>query len=252
MTTVSQIITDAFRESNNIAVGQSPSTAEQTEALNLFNRFLRSLLGNEAGEKFVTINFGNRNVNTGFAFNYEAVPSSLWSPPPNSRLFFNNNNAQTVNLNPTPQDGERFSVQDMAGNFITYPVTLNGNGRTIDGVTTAVLSTNNLKREYLYRADTGDWRTVSDLQLADTFPFPTEFEDLFAIGVAMRLNPRFGTTMDPQSLEMFRRLRSIFKARYRTQTEIGSEWGLWRLTGARRNQDLYPSNPQKFNTGYPY
>ena len=46
-TLVSQIIEDAYREANLIAVGESPTTAQQTEGLRLYNRFITSLFGND-------------------------------------------------------------------------------------------------------------------------------------------------------------------------------------------------------------
>ena len=48
--TVSQIITEAYRESNNIPVGTVPTTNEQNEAVLIFNRLVKSMFGNEAGD----------------------------------------------------------------------------------------------------------------------------------------------------------------------------------------------------------
>lgn len=253
--TVSQIITEAYRESNNIPVGTTPTTNEQNEAVLIFNRLVKSMFGNEAGDAFETVNIGNNNVNLNTVYNYVVTPVNGWFPPVNSRLVFNNTVAQTIYLNPYPMDGERFAVQDASGNLSTYPVTLVGNGRTIDGSNTAVLNTNGLKREWFFRADLGDWQQVSDLTLASTLPFPTEFEDLFILGLALRINPRNGTPIDGQSVETYKRLRSLFKARYTLAIDQRAEEGLLRLLGERRAS--YPGrsdknySTQRFNSGYP-
>jgi len=250
MALVSQIITDAFRESNILPIGQLPSAAEQTEALSLFNRFLSSVYGTSVSDSFTTINFGNANISSGYNVNLSSVPSGIWSPPPNTRLAFNNTSVQTVNLNPNPQDGERFSVIDMSNNFATYPVTLVGNGRTIGGALTSVLNTNSLKQDYFFRADIGDWKLVSPLQLTDTFPFPVEFEDLFVLGLALRINPRNGVTLDNQSSVTFKRLFNLFRARYAVKTEVGSEYALVRLPSFRRATQMSNLDAaQRFNTG---
>lgn len=250
---ISQIITEAYRESNNIAIGQIPNAAEQQEALYLFNRFLKSVFGNEAGDPLTPISIGNNNVTNSVYYNLEALPIG-WYPPRNSRLFFNNNQSQAVNLNPYPQDGERLAIHDVSGNFSVYNVTINGNGRLIDGSNQTVLNTDLVIKEYFYRADTGSWMSVSNLDLSDTFPFPVEFEDLFIIGLAMRLNPRNRQEIDPQSIQTYKRLRSLFLARYHQSIDQRPEEGLLRTPGVPylyyRNYGPYLDNAQRFNLGW--
>lgn len=249
MAIISQIITDAYRESNNIAVGQTPSPAEQQEALILFNRFLRSVFGTEAGENFVDYNFGNLNIQSPYNNNFNTVPTQWWVPQGSARLFFNNSSAQVLYLNPSPQDGDRLFLKDVGNNFSTYPLTIYGNGRTVGGSSNVVFNTSGQGIEYFYRADTGNWSQVSDLALSDTFPFPEEFEDLFSLGVAMRINPRTGAAMDEQSIITFKRLRNMFRARYRTHQAVASEQGLYRLTNKRYCADYSGTYPNAFNLG---
>ena len=253
MTTVSQIVTEAYRESNNIAIGQTPNTAEQTEGIYLFNRFLKSVFGNEAGDPLTPISIGNNNVVNSAYFNMENLPNG-WYPPRNSRIIFNLTQTQTVTLNPYPEDGERFAINDASNNFATYNVTLQGNGRLIDGGTQVILNTNGTVKEYFYRGDTNSWMSVYDLTLADTFPFPVEFEDLFIIGLAMRINPRNKQEIDPQSIQAYKRLRSLFRARYDQTVEQRPEEALLRTAGVPylyyRNYGPYLSSNQRFNMGY--
>jgi len=252
-TVVSQIITDAYRESNNIAIGQTPNPKEQEEGLVFFNRFLRSVFGNEAGDPLTPIAVGNNNVNTNGYFNLAIIPSG-WYPPRNSRIVFNNTQAQTLTLNPYPEDGERIALIDASNNWSLYNVTVNGNGRLISGNTQAILNIDGDNKEYFYRGDIATWFNVSNLGLNDYFPFPTEFEDLFVIGLAMRINPRNKQEIDPQSIQAYKRLLSRFRARYDQTVEQRPEEALMRTPGIPyqyyRNYGPYTDTSQRFNTGY--
>ena len=254
MVLVSQVITEAYRESNNIAVGQTPEANEQAEGLLLFNRLLRSVFGNEAGDTFTTVGIGNNNITTTTFRYFNTIPTTGWYPSANTRLVFNHTLSETLNLNPNAQDGERVAIQDASGNFSTYTLTVNGNGRTIGGANSLVLNTNSIQVEYFYRADKNDWMKVQDLLVTDTFPFPEEFEDMFIIGLAMRLNPRNGTQMDPQSIQAYKRSSALFKARYQQRIEQNSEEGITRLPSnsaqAYRISGANLNSNQRFNLGY--
>ncbi len=241
MALVYEIIKDAFREANLIPITQSPTLDEQTEALRLLNRFVRSIFGNEAGDKLQPFAVGTNNVSTTASLpTYNFVSPNY--VPLNARLMVNNTSPMTVQLHPDPEDGSRVAVVDATGNFNTVNFTLNGNGRKIDSANTAVLNTASLKKEWFYRADLGSWMAISDLGLNDTFPFPLEFEDLFVIGLATRLNPRNGVSIDDQAMMNFRRQRNLFRARYSQSIQQDSEDGLVRLTGSRLNRSFKDGN----------
>lgn len=235
MALVYEIIKDAFREANLIPITQSPTLDEQTEALRLLNRFVRSISGNEAGDKLQPFAVGINNVATTSSLpTYNFVTPNY--VPLNARLMVNNTAPMIVQLHPDPEDGSRVAVVDSTGNFNTVNLTLNGNGRKIDGANTAVLSISGLQKEWFYRADLGAWMAISNLGLNDTFPFPLEFEDLFVIGLATRLNPRNGVATDEQAMMNFRRQRNTFRARYSQSIQQASEDGITRLTGSRNNR----------------
>lgn len=240
MTLVHEIIKDAFREANLISITQSPTLDEQAEALRLLNRFVRSIFGVEAGEKLQSLAVGSNNVTTTNSLPTYTVTGEAYVPL-NARLLINTTAPLTVNLHPDPEDGARFAVVDASGNFATNNVTVSGNGRRIAGSLTAVLNTNSLKKEWFYRADLGDWQVISDLGLNDVFPFPLEFEDLFVIGLATRLNPRNGASIEEQAMLNYRRQRSLFRARYSQSLQQDSEDGLIRLTGTRMNRTTVES-----------
>jgi hypothetical protein len=77
-----------------------------------------------------------------------------------------------------------------------------------------VLNVNGTNREWIYRADLGAWLKISSLIATDENPFPPAFDMMFSILLAMRLNPRYGRTLDDQSAAMLKENRREFIARY--------------------------------------
>lgn len=254
MTLVSEIIRDAYRESNLIAISADPTEAEVTEALRFLNRIVSSVYGNEAGEQLQPIIIGRNNINRpqGFPW-YNQVPDTTdWFVPQNCRMILNLTEAQTVYLDPNPQDGQRFGLQDKSSNLEQFNFTINANGRTIDGEQAMVVNTDDANMTFMYRQDTGDWAIVTPLETTDTFPFPPEFDDLFIVSLSMRLNPRHAVEADPQSMEAYRRSYRQFTARYAQTAVMWSETGLVRLTGTEQMyfDDTNLGNAM-FNSGYP-
>lgn len=230
MTLVSDIIKDAYRESNLLAISATPTTAESTEALRLLNRVFYSVFGDEMGEPLEDVPIGRNNISAPNNFpGYAVTPTANWVVPDNSLLSVNITSPLTVYLNPSPRDGARLAVQDKSGNFSTHNLTLVGNGRTVEGSTSLTLSTDSVTREWFYRADLGEWKRISSLIAADTFPFPEKFDDLFVTSLAMRLNPRHAVEADPQSFETYKRSLKQFRSKYRQVREMVSEPALTRL-----------------------
>lgn len=253
MTTVSQIITDAYRESNINAIGVSPSALQVDESLRLLNRLIASSYGNDSGENLKPLGIGNNGIVAppGFPYYIQGF-NGQWIIPPNYRVFLNLTASQTIYLSPQPMDGQRFAYVDKSSNLSTYPLTIIANGRTIGGLASTVINTNGANAEYTYRDDIGDWAIVSPLSINDEMPFPMDFDDYWVIGLAMRLNPRNGPTLDPQSQAVYRMVKNDFVARYRQKIEVRSELGLIRTPGVR--YDYYNQadvNNQQFLLGYP-
>jgi hypothetical protein len=252
LTLVSEIISDAYRESNLIATGASPTSAEQTEALRLLNRIISSFYGTEAGEELRPFAIGDNNITRPSDYPYDDyINDSQWVVPANTRLMLNLTSALTVYLHPEPEDGARFAFIDKSGNLATHNLTIVGNGKTIASANSVTVSTNSANQEYFYRADTGDWALVSPLEADDTFPFPDEFEDLFVIELAARINPRNGVVLDAQSGSFHSRLMGKFKTRYRQTKPVSSELGLRKLSSSKRTAfDTRRSNAD-FTVGHP-
>lgn len=257
MTTVSQIITDAFRVSNLLAIGTSPTTAQQDEALRYLNRIVKSVFGNEAGELLKPFALGKNNVTRpdGTVY-FDDEMSTDWCVPDNVRFVCNLESARTIYLPASPDDGARFGVIDVSGNFSTTGLTINGNGRNIDGAATLALSTDGYSGEWFYREDLGNWVAYAPLTLVSTFPFPEEFDDFFITLLAVRMNPAYGAMIDEQANMIMRRAKAQLQARYQQHQEVYPELGVTRLTDMAIDRDFYDfgwgfgSSNAKFNRGY--
>lgn len=235
MTLVSQILTDAYREAGIIAIDDTLDADKSSEALRLFNRVFKSLFAAELGEPLLSINYGKSGLNTTYAKEQDAsaeIDSAY--VPSNSRLILNLDQAKTVYLNPNPKDGARFGIVDSKGNLASFNLTVNANGRLIESASSVVLNTNSLNRYWFYRADTGNWVKATDFITSDTVPLPEEFDELLTTFLAVRINPRHGAESSAELVEVLKRMRRIFRARYAQHSEQDSELGLQWLPSNKR------------------
>jgi hypothetical protein len=197
----SSLISDAYRESNLVPLVGTLTTAEQAEGLRLLNNLVLSVMGNEVGQALTDIQIGG-----GFD---QAGLCNPWVPE-NARLIVEQ--SQGISLHPQPYDGQRLGV---AGDFSGDSMTISANGRKIENTATITLSADGIARQWLYRADLGNWTRVSELVASDTFPFPQEFDDFFIVSLALRINPRHRQAMAGESAEALKRGRDQIRARYR-------------------------------------
>lgn len=259
MTLVSQIITDAFRQANILPLGVTPTTLAQNEALIYLNRIVKSVFGNEAGDPLTAFPIGNNNISrpSGYPW-WNTVPDNDWFVPKNIRVMLNLNTPVNLYLHPAPDDGSRFSAVDASGTLATYPCTVHGNGNFIDNQTSIILNTNDFEGEWFYRADLANWQKYAPLLIGDTFPFPEEFDDFFVTLLAIRINPAYGTQLDPQSQLIFNRSRTQIRARYTQNIPTRSELALIRPARVAVDRDqwgntywLYQPNAM-FDKGWPW
>lgn len=206
MTLASDIITRAYRESNLVTLAAGETTAQQTEALPLLNEQLLAALGFEIGSEISDLNIGGDYDQSSYC--------SSWIPA-NARLILNLSAAATYKLDPQPYEGQRLAFADAAANLATNNLTLDGNGRQIEGAATLTLSTNGDARQWLYRADTANWVKITALVAGDTMPLGQEFDSFFATRLAMRLNPRYGQSLSRETLAELTKIEGKLRARFR-------------------------------------
>lgn len=250
MTTARTIISDALREGGILALGTTPDASIEEEGLRLLNRLLRSTIGNELGDPLIPYSYGKQDISNAFgiAENRQDYIDSIYVPA-NAALYCNLDTSKTVYLDPNPREGQRFRVADSGSSFGTHSFTVNANGRKIEGTSSVSLTTNGEIKEWFYRGDLGEWKKVSDLDYSDELPFPEEFEDYFSTMLAVRLNPRYGQTMAPETVETLKRARSQLRARYGQSMEMYSELGLVRLPSIRKFYN-YAVPMYRFYRGY--
>lgn len=251
MTLISSLITDAFREGNILPLNKAPSTDQVTEALRLYQQNIRSIYGSDAGENLTDWPLGSFDVDEP-GFIDERTIDCVQRPTINRRLLATNAAALTVYLTPYPQDGARMGIADPFGRLAAFPVTFDANGRTIEGNPTLTLNTNGANQEWFYRADKGDWVKITALAATDENPFPEDFDAFFYIGLAMRLNPRYGRQMDPLTQAVFKQQRSQFTARYLQSQPLELDDSLsWPFMSSQSydQQRAFSSN-RAFNRGW--
>lgn len=258
-TPVTSIITSALRETNLIPLGVTPTQAQQDEAFGLLSTIVAGVLGNEVGENMVPMPLGNGEYvsPSGYPWWNNELPGNIFVPT-NTRIMCTLTGNGTVNLHPRPHDGARMGVVDVANNFAEFPLTINGNGRSIEGASSMTYNTSGLIREWLYRADLGNWVTVIPLVETGNMPFPPEFDDFFIIMLAMRLNPRYGQVIHPASGEILKEAERKLMARYKqSDQQQPAEDGLLYLTNyyrfyGRFANRQYGDPADYFNSGFPY
>lgn len=252
-TLLSVIISDAYRESNITNINSTLTAAQLDEGMRLLARVIGSVYGNEAGENLLDFPLGANTVKSPAGYPPE-YPENFYMPY-NTRAVLNYTSPQTVLLHPSPEDGTRFAVVDE--NSDPLEVTIDSNGRRIEGSPTYLFNEVHGYREWIYDAPTGNWNVIAPLVSTDVCPFPPEFDDLFVISLAMRLNPRYTQTLDGQSAQTYKDVLRKFKARYSQRVETGSEPALVLTPGVRRERGYYygyyyGNATDIFNRGYPY
>lgn len=214
MTLVSDIIARGYRESNLIPLGATPNAAMTAEALTRLNSIILSTVGYEVGEPLRDLNYGGEHDQY---YASEYVPA-------NARLMLNLEAAVTLELAPSPYEGQRLGLVDVGGTLATYNVTLDGNGRNIEGAATLVLNTDDETRQWMYRSDTGNWVKISTLTASDSMPLPEEYDDYFSLMLAMRVNPMYGQMMAEETAVYLRRMKRQLASRYRGKEEVLPEY----------------------------
>jgi hypothetical protein len=236
MTTIRQIVIDAYGEAGIIGLDDVPDAAQLEVGVRRINTIIKSLFGNELGEQLLPVNFGKAgSMNTyGQGLDQSSYIASKYVPA-NSRLILNLASSYTIYLNPSPDDGARFGVVDISGNLSTNNLTVNANGTHIESTSSVTLNTNSLNRMWFYRQDQGNWARVTDLDESDESPLPEEFDDLLSTMLALRLNPRFGAETSNEMTQVLQRMRTQFRARYHQTKEVSSETGLYWLPSTYGN-----------------
>jgi len=238
MTSTTDIILDAYRESNIISINAAPSTVQQAEAMRRLSSLVTSVYGNDVGENFQDWMVG---------YEGQRYPNYSWTalrwqyPIPQSRILFNDIISQTIYFPNRPYDRARMQFIDVQGVCGTYPVTLDGNGRLIEGVDSVVMNTDGVNKTWIYDAPNANWFLTDTLALGDEMPFPSDFDDYFIISLAGRLNPRYGRSLNDQSIARLAEMKDQLASTYRQKRAMPAQQGVLRLSDPNQ-QYFYAGN----------
>jgi len=238
-TPVEDIIQYAFRDGNLVPVGKPPTSAEQTEALARLNAIIKNVLGFELGEPLsdwtapypqrtspVQANYPQLPYDLTFDLSMLtspvttiAISQTIWqNPPQNTRIVFGGVTG-TVYFPAQPDDGAQMAlVQGSGAGDSGAPgaiLTLDGNGRTIEGANTQTYTDPVAEKRWLYRADIGDWVELTTLELADEMPFSEDVDDFWITRLAIRLCPGFGKSAPPELQAAYKSAKAQFLAKYK-------------------------------------
>lgn len=216
MSTAAELIQQAAREGNFVAIGETLPAAEVTEALPRLQNLFSALFGTDLGEHLYEW-YVPQERNPRVPLRDPLTPSgvaavSSWKyPPPNVRLIAKVTSDTTIYFPATPSDGARMGFVNVGS---TGVLTFDGNGRLIGGAVS--LSPPVSGSAWFYRADLGDWRLIEAWAEAAQSPLPAEFDDLFVCGLAIRMAPRYGVKeIDGAIVSRFTEMESKLKKRYK-------------------------------------
>lgn len=221
MTTAGVIVDRCFRENNLTAIGKTPSPAQAAEALDYLNRLIKSMLGTDEGELLLDWNVpyaGTNNARWPLYAQDPTQPANVYNgPPPNVRLLAAAQASLfTVYFQNIPPDGARMALVNVGRDFVTYPLTLHGNGRLIEGAQSIVVNTNPaVPLLWLYRADLANWIALEfPLLTGDEIPFPDSFDDFWVSLLAVRLAPLYGKITNEVTAGVAKNGMQQFRSRY--------------------------------------
>lgn len=221
---VSECISAAYREADVTTIGTAPTDDENAEALALLNSFVVRLFGTEFGENIsdwpVPPPQGYRAPPEGLIQSNDPGANWYLQPTANTRLLVAVTAATTIKFPMMPNDGAQVAIVDVGSTSVD--LTLNGNGRLIDGQPTMIDTPQALNgKRFFYRADLASWQEVSTLGLNDALPLVADFDDLFVTYIAMRLMPRNAQETAEETSALFSDLLKKARRRYRQEMPVG-------------------------------
>lgn len=227
MTTALAIVTQGYRESNLLAIRGTLTDEQVAEGLERLNALIASVFGFEAGTKLSEWPVG---TSTGTAEISTSWTRADWQyPPQNVQLLVYSPAEETIFLPPFPDNGARIGVLDVLGQLSAFPITLDGNGKLVDNEFSIQIAIDEFGGEWFYRSDLASWLQLTSLLVDSEMPFPLQFDDLFQTLLAMRLNPRYGRSIDPQTKAILDRSMGQLRAMYRQKREVRAPEAVLRM-----------------------
>jgi len=214
---VSECIRRAYREANINVIGDAPSDDQNDEALGILNDFWRTVLGHEFGENLSEWPIpGSGCIPENLVSSNQGLTWYLQLVSNVRVIFALTGQPTTVKFPLNPKPGARISTVDM--NSTSTDLTLDGNGRMIEGQTTLVDDVTNLTgKSWFYRDDLASWELIADMTIDGSLPLPNDFNDLFITYTALRLCGPNSVEPPPMTAEAYKNVLGRARARYRQE-----------------------------------
>jgi hypothetical protein len=198
--TVRQVIERAGRLHGLWASGAEPSASEAADALVAINAMKRAMFGTLIGPRL-----GPQSLTgaTGQAENggeYQ-IPGGV---------------AFTLTAPLNPGSGARFGVVDAGLSWATYNLTINPNGRLINGAAANyVISTTGRNTRFWFRGDTGNWIIEADFAALDSaIELPDPLIAYLPYMLAVVIAAEFGADIRPEIAAAAQEGREAFARTY--------------------------------------
>lgn len=222
MATLSDLIRDALRENNIIARNATPTDLQFAEGLLVFQQMIDGWYGMLVGEFMEDWPVPPIQTAPSFA-RYPLLPADDQRttdqqpyPPSNVRLLTASTAPNTIYFQWQPAPGAGVALVNIKQDFVACPLTLDGNGRLINGAPTLVINTvQTTPRRWFFREDIANWLEITDLALTSLSPFAPDLDDFMKIALAVRLGPRYGVAIDTVTGGVFKTGINTMMARYK-------------------------------------
>lgn len=201
MTTCRTIIRHAMIELGVLEGEGNPSATEASDGLFRLQAIIDGLFGCGVGTALVDLEVTGA---TAILTDQRALVSATGS--------------FTITMPDTPDNGSRIQVVDILGNLATYPLTLDGNGRKVEGSATKAITAGGT---WIYTADTANWQKVSPLALDDALLLGDD--EFFTLETAKRLAPMYGAQMSRESVVALQRAANRIRARFASRGVVPAD-----------------------------
>jgi hypothetical protein len=112
-----------------------------------------------------------------------------------------------------------------------FPLTLDGNGRLIEGTPTLTITAANYTGPILwfYRADLANWVRVTDLTITSDSPLPPQFDDFLISSMSIRRGPAYNKDPAAATVATAKHGLKLLKTTYRQEAPGAPFPGAWRF-----------------------
>jgi hypothetical protein len=190
-----------------LAAGDDPGADDLTDAMTALNTLKGSLFGTEIGQRLSVQDLTGLTAAQAEAGGEYAIPAVAF----------------TLTAPGKPRAGDRFGITDPNLVFGASPLTINRNGRLLNGAASNLsVSVAGAHVRFWYRGDTGNWVEEADFATPDdVIEFPDALIAYLPYMLAVALAPEFGADLRPDIAALAAEGRAAFARAYGRRGRLG-------------------------------